>query len=57
MIKRAKVLLHSHAEKKPQESGVAGDSLATVYNVRQRYRQEGLASALVEKPRPGQPVN
>ena len=56
-IKRAQVLLHSHAKKKPQEIAAwLGISLATVYNVRQRYRQEGLASALVEKPRPGQPV-
>ena len=31
-------------------------SVATVYNIRQRYRQEGLVSALAEKPRPGQPV-
>jgi putative transposase len=27
----------------------------TVYNTRRRYRQEGLDSALYEKPRPGQP--
>jgi transposase len=27
----------------------------TVYNIRKRYRREGLDSALYEKPRPGQP--
>ena len=53
-IKRAQVLLHSHAEQKPQEIAAWLDiSVATVYNIRQRYRQEGLVSALAEKPRPG----
>ena len=30
-------------------------STATVSSVRQRFREEGLESALVEKPRPGRP--
>jgi putative transposase len=56
-LKRAGVLLALHAGKKPaivaKESGL---SLATVYNIANRYRQEGkLQEALEEKPRPGQP--
>lgn len=30
-------------------------SRATVFNIKRRYRQEGLERALVDKPRPGQP--
>jgi transposase len=30
-------------------------SRATVSNIKRRYRQEGVQSALVDKPRPGQP--
>jgi len=30
-------------------------SRATVSNIKRRYRQEGVRSALVDKPRPGQP--
>jgi len=30
-------------------------SRATVSNIKRRYREEGLRSALTEKPRPGQP--
>jgi putative transposase len=30
-------------------------SRATVSNIKKRYREEGLQSALTEKPRPGQP--
>ena len=57
MIKRAQILLHSHAGKKPQEIASWLDTcLGTVYNVRQRYQTEGMDGALHEKPRPGQPV-
>ena len=56
-IKRAQILLNSHADKTPQEIAAwLGTCLGTVYNVRQRYLSEGLAGALYEKPRPGQPV-
>jgi putative transposase len=56
-LKRAQVLLSLHAGKKPAtvaaESGV---SLATVYNVANRYKQAGkLQDALQEKARSGQP--
>jgi transposase len=56
-IKRAQILLHSHAGKKPQEiASWLNTCLSTVYNVRQRYLDEGFDGALHEKPRPGQPV-
>jgi putative transposase len=32
-----------------------GISRATVSNIKKRYREEGLQSALTDKPRPGQP--
>ena len=55
-IKRAQILLHSHAGKKPQEIAKWLDvSQSTVYNTRQRYLAKGLAGALNEKARPGQP--
>lgn len=57
VIRRAQVLLHSHAGKKPREVAAwLGSSLGFVYSVRQRYLAEGLDGALYEKPRPGQPV-
>ena len=56
-IKRAQILLHSHAGKKPAEIADWLDiAIGTVYNVRQRYMCEGLPGALYEKPRPGQPI-
>ena len=56
-IKRAQILLHSHAGKKPGEiADWLGLALGTVYNVRRRYLCEGLPGALYEKPRPGQPI-
>lgn len=56
-IKRAQILLHSHAGRKPQEIAAWLDiAVGTVYNVRRRYLAEGLPGALYEKPRPGQPV-
>ena len=57
MIKRAQILLHSHAGKVPQEIAAWLDvCLSTIYNTRQRYLAEGLAAALNEKARPGQPA-
>ena len=56
-IRRAQVLLHSHAGKTPQEIATwLGSSLGLVYNVRRRYLAEGLNGALYEKPRSGQPL-
>jgi putative transposase len=56
-IKRAQILLHSHAGKTPQEvANLLGVSRSAVYKIRQRYLSEGLKSALVEKARPGQPA-
>lgn len=55
-IKRAHVLLHRHAGKRPQESAeLAGVSLATVYHICHRYHAEGVEAALEERPRSGQP--
>ena len=31
-------------------------ALGTIYNVKRRYEQEGLAAALTDKPRSGRPV-
>src|SRR6185295_16651378 len=56
-IKRAQILLQSHAGKKPQEVAEWLDvCLSTIYNTRQRYLEEGLTAALNEKARPGQPA-
>lgn len=56
MIKRAQILLHSDAGKKPQEIAEwLSVCPSTVYNVRERYLNEGVTGALNEKPRPGQP--
>ena len=55
-LKRAQILLGLHqAETLAAICQQAQVSEATVYNVWTRYEQEGLASALREKPRPGQP--
>jgi len=55
-IKRAQILLHSHAGKTPEQvCEVVSTSVATVYLTRQHYRQEGVQTAIEEKPRPGQP--
>jgi transposase len=57
MIKRAQILLYSHAGKKPQEIVAWLDvCLSTIYHVRQRYLASGLAAALNEQTRPGQPA-
>ena len=55
-LKRANILLLSN--KRKSETAIAtilGASRATVYNVKNRYRSGGLATALEEKPRSGQP--
>jgi transposase len=55
-LKRAQILLHSHAGKTPaQICEIVGTSVATVYLTRQHYRQEGVQAAIEEKLRPGQP--
>ena len=55
-INRARILLLSHQQQSPtQISTLLGLSIATVYNVRNRYTQVHLAGALTEKARPGQP--
>jgi putative transposase len=54
-IKRAQILLHSHAGKTPEQiCEIVSTSVSTVYLTRQHYRAEGMA-ALEEKPRSGQP--
>lgn len=55
-LNRARILQFSHQGHTPDAIvALLGVSRATVYNVRRRYRQQGLAAALTEKPRSGQP--
>jgi transposase len=55
-LKRAQVLLALHQGKSPSAvAQLVCVSPAMVYNIRNRYLAEGLAVALSEKPRPGQP--
>lgn len=55
-IKRAQILLHSHAGKSVRDiSEQVGVVPATVYNIRHRYQAEGISAALEERPRSGQP--
>lgn len=55
-LSRARALQFSHQGYKPQQvSSLLGISVPTVYNIRKRYREEGLQQALNEKARPGQP--
>ena len=55
-LKRAQVLLQLQQGKTPSAiAQLVGVSPAMVYNIRNRYRAEGLRVALSEKPRPGQP--
>lgn len=56
-LKRAQVLLSLYGGKKPGTvAAETGVSLATVYNIANRYKQAGkLPDALQEKPRSGQP--
>ena len=55
-LTRARALQFSHQGQHPlQISQSLGISLATVFNLRKRYRDEGLQRAISEKARPGQP--
>jgi len=55
-LKRAQVLLSLHQGNKPEQVvQQVRVSRATVYNIAKRYEQEGLTSALTDRPRPGQP--
>jgi transposase len=55
-IKRAQILLHSHAGKTPaQICEMVSTSVSTIYLTRQHYKQEGVQAAIEEKPRSGQP--
>jgi len=55
-LNRVRVLQFSHQGQKPEQiSTLLGISIATVFNVRKRYRELGLAGAITEKARPGQP--
>ena len=55
-IKRAQILLHSHAGKQVETiCEMVNISPATVYLTRQHYREQGMQGAIAEKPRPGQP--
>ena len=55
-LNRARVLQFSHQGQSPQQiSQLLGVSVATIYNLRKRYRQQGLQAALRERARPGQP--
>ena len=55
-LNRARALQFSHQGYKPQKvSELLGISVATVYNLRKRYREAGLERAISEKARPGQP--
>jgi transposase len=55
-LTRAHVLLLVNRGKTEMEiKDMVGISRATVSNIKKRYREEGLQSALTEKPRPGQP--
>ena len=55
-LNRARALQFSHQGQHPEQiSNLLGISVATVYNLRKRYRDEGLQRAISEKARPGQP--
>jgi len=55
-LNRARALQFSHQGQHPQQiSDLLGISVTTVYNLRKRYRLEGLQRAISEKNRPGQP--
>lgn len=54
---RARVLLLLHRGRTPDAVASAlAVGVATVFNVKRRYLQEGLASALHDKPRSGKPA-
>jgi putative transposase len=49
------LLLVSGGRTETEIKDTVGISRATVSNIKKRYREEGLQSALADKPRPGQP--
>ena len=55
-LNRASALQFPHQGQHPEQiSTVLGISVATVYNLRKRYRKDGWEGAISEKARPGQP--
>ena len=55
-LNRVRTLQFSHQGQHPEQiSNLLGISVATVYNLRKRYREAGLERAINEKARPGQP--
>lgn len=55
-LNRVRALQFSHQGQHPEQiSALLGISVATVYNLRKRYREQGLDGAISEKARPGQP--
>ena len=55
-LNRVRALQFSHQGQHPHQiSTLLGLSVATVYNLRKRYREGGLERAISEKARPGQP--
>jgi len=55
-LNRVRALQFSHQGQQPEQiSTLLGISVATVYNLRKRYREAGLERAINEKARPGQP--
>ena len=55
-LNRVRALQFSHQGYRPEQiKNLLGISVATVYNLRKRYQQEGLQRAIDEKDRPGQP--
>ena len=54
---RGRVLDLLHRGEHPERiAGILQVGVATIYNLQKRYLQEGLESALSEKPRSGKPV-
>ena len=55
-LNRVRALQFSYQGQHPKQiSNLLGISVAIVYNVRKRYRENGLERAISEKARPGQP--
>ena len=55
-LNRVRALQFSHQGQHPEQiSTLLGISVATVYNLRKRYREDGLERAISEKARPGHP--
>jgi transposase len=55
-LNRARALQFSHQGQRPEQISILlSISVATVYNLRKRYREAGLERAISEQARPGQP--